>query len=367
MAGTSIADAFSGIRASTLAVILEDFSLAPDTPVADLLSLGVTGSDALNVIASYIISSTSRLRLDEIVPVLHRDSHLPLQLDAFTTRPANALQRSGVCTWQQLLGMTSTDLLRLPSVGTKSVTEIITVVLTRAAVQVLVSPDENEAWSSTAGIPAEGEKADVSISAPSSRSEPGISDGAALPGLQTVERWAACIGGAETIGAALELARSRVLPDDVAEAVDVLWRTPIQLNSAVKSHVAAAYDLLWEACGDERRQEIFRRRISFHAPTLDELGAEMMLTRERVRQLQRAAQDSVLRRPAPSRMRRDPLAGYPAPAATRNRNFLRQHCRACCTRQSLPRHEPRYHYGRSADAMACGPVQARRANRLAIR
>src|SRR5215475_14995536 len=94
MAGTSISEAFSGIRASTLAVILEDFSLSPDAPVADLLSLGVTGSDALNVIAGYIISSTPRLRLYDIVPVLHRDSHRPLQLDAFTTRPANALQRS---------------------------------------------------------------------------------------------------------------------------------------------------------------------------------------------------------------------------------------------------------------------------------
>jgi hypothetical protein len=109
MAGTSISDAFSGIRSSTLAALLEDFSLAADSPVAGLLSLGITGSDALDAIAGYIISSAPGLRLYQIVPVLRRDSQMPLQLDAFPTRPANALQKNGVSTWQQLLDMTPTD------------------------------------------------------------------------------------------------------------------------------------------------------------------------------------------------------------------------------------------------------------------
>jgi len=273
---------------------LDDFGLASDAPVADLLALGVTASDALLAIADYLISSALELRLHQIAPVLDRDSQMPLPLHAFSARPANGLRRSGMSTWQELVGMTPADLLKLPTVGRKSVAEIIALVLSRAAVQALLCSAGNAALASPAGNSAGRSKnfGDPYL-VPSEFNERDILASEALPGLHTLTRWAICIGDVTTVGAALELAASRTPPDDVAEAVDALRQTPLQLGSRVKPRIAAAHDFLWKACGDERRQEVFRQRISFQAPTLDELGAEMMLTRERVRQLQKAAQDSV--------------------------------------------------------------------------
>jgi hypothetical protein len=271
------------------------------------LSLGVSAADALIAIADYIILNVMELRLGQIAPALDPNSQTPLPLDAFSARPANGLRRYGVSTWHELVGLTPAELLKLPALGHKSVAEIIALVLSRAAVQVLVGADTCTALSQGAGSPA-GETAELVDTdvASSKLGEPRISVGEALPGFQTLGRWAICIGNATTIGAALELAASRTAPDDVAEAIDALRQAPLQLNSGSKSSIAAAYDFLWAACGDKRRQEVFRRRISVQAPTLDELGGEMMLTRERIRQLQRAAQDSVttaLLRPECSELR----------------------------------------------------------------
>ena len=294
MAGKSISDAFPAVPAPALAVILDDIGLAPGAPVADLLSLGAATSDVLIAIADYIIFNTPEWRLHRIAPILHGNPQTPLPLDALSTRPANGLQRSGVSTWQDLVGMTPAELLELPAIGRKSVAEIIALVLSRAAVQALLGADGNAAPSSTAGdSTGESRELDDPDLGLSELSEPSILSSAALPGLQTTARWAICIGDAATIGAALELTESRVLPDDVAEAIDALRQTPLQLNSGVKPQIAIACDILWNACGDERRQEIFRQRISFEALTLEELGAKMMLTPERVRQLQKAAQESV--------------------------------------------------------------------------
>ena len=294
MSGKSISDAFPAVPASALAVILDDIGLAPGAPVADLLSLGAATSDVLVAIADYIISNAPEWRLHRIAPILHGYPQTPLPLDALSTRPANGLQRSGVSTWQDLVGMTPADLLELPAVGRKSVAEIIALMLSRAAVQALLGVDGNAAPSSTAGdSTGESRELDDPDLGLSELSEPSILSSTALPALQTTARWAICIGDAATIGAALELTESRVLPDDVAKAIDALRQTPLPLNSGVEPQIAIACDVLWNACGDERRQEIFRQRISFEAPTLEELGAKMMLTPERVRQLQKAAQESV--------------------------------------------------------------------------
>jgi hypothetical protein len=294
MAGKSISETFAAVPASALAVILDDIGLAPGAPVADLLSLGVATSDVLVEIANYVISNAQEWRLQQIAPILQGKSHTPLPLDVLSTRPANGLQRSGISTWQNLVNLTPAELLELPSIGHKSVAEIIALALSRAAVQVLLGADVNETPSSAATrATGEGREHGDPDKAPSELNGPNILSDAAIPNLQTAARWAVCIGNAETIGAALELVESRIPPDDVAEAINALRQIPLPLNSDTKPQIARAYGFLWEACGDERRQEIFRQRISFQPPTLDELGPKMMLTPERIRQLQKAAQDSV--------------------------------------------------------------------------
>ncbi len=298
MAGTSITDAFPAVPASALTQLLQDFDLAPSNSVADLLSLGVMASGALTVLAEYVIANTPDARLDQLVSAFHYDDQLTLQIRGFSARPANGLQRAGICTWQQLIAMTPADLLRLPAVGRKSVTEIIAAVLSRAAVQSLLGAGRHASDDAVSpGSRMERGEAKMPHEpdpAPAAGAKPNACGTAALPGLQILARWAVCIGRAATIGGALELAESQVLPDDVAKAVDALRQAPLQPQAGAEARMATAYEALRNACGDARRQGIFRRRISLQPPTLDELGANMQLTRERVRQLQKASEDSIL-------------------------------------------------------------------------
>ncbi len=298
MTGTSLSEAFPGFPASDLTAILYDFDLTPNRPVLNLLSLGPTAFDVLAAMAEYLIGNASERRLRQIAPSLSQNSQAPLPLQALSTRPANGLLRNGVSNWNELACQTPAQLLELPALGWKSVTEIIALALHRAAMQALLGIDDVEAALSAAELSVaktQDAEHDVSASRPHEPGEiePNISANASLPGLETLTRWAICIANVTTIGAALELAASRVLPEDVAEAFDALQGASLESLPGEGSNVAAAFDLLWAQCGGERQQEIFRRRISFHAPTLRELGNELSLTPERVRQLQKAAEGKV--------------------------------------------------------------------------
>ena len=195
MSDKSISDAFPAVPASALAVILDDIGLAPSAPVADLLSLGAATSDVFIAIADYIIFNAPEWRLHRIAPILRGNQQKPLPLDALSARPANGLQRSGVSTWQHLVGMTPAELLELPAIGRKSVAEVIALALSRAAVQALLGADGNAGASSTAGdSTGESRELDDPDLGLSELTEPSILSSAALPGLQTTARWAISSG-----------------------------------------------------------------------------------------------------------------------------------------------------------------------------
>jgi hypothetical protein len=312
MADTSVSEAFPAVPASTLVVILDDFELVPSAPVVDLLSPGASG--ALAVLADYLIDNVPDQRLDQIAPGVGQDSRILLPLHVLSTRPANGLRRSGVSTWNELACLTPGDLLRLPALGRKSVSEIVALALQVAAMQLVLGPN-SAAAALSAAEPGESnaEDAECDISTPATPHRPGISASgipvrASPPGLGTLARWAMCVGNAATVGEALELAVSRILPEDVARDLDALKATSLEGLSEEGPTLAVgqALSLLWAQCGDERQQEIFRRRTLFNSSTLEDLGEEMSLTRERVRQIQKAAEAKVsaaLERPEASEIR----------------------------------------------------------------
>ena len=312
MADTSISEAFPAIPASTLAVILDDFSLAPSGPIIDLLSPGSSG--VLTIMADYLIDSVPDRRIQDIALGVGQNSQMLLPLHVLSTRPANGLRRNEVSTWQELACLTPTDLLRLPALGRKSVAEIVALALYVAAMQLVLGPNGTAAALSVAE-PRESnlEEAEPDISTPVAPHQTGISESGRLahaspPGLDTLARWAMCVGNATTIGEALELAVSRVLPEDVARDLHALKKTPLEALSEDGATLAVrqAVDILWAQCGDERHQEIFRRRTLFNSSTLEDLGEQMSLTRERVRQIQKAAEAKVsaaLQRPEGSEIR----------------------------------------------------------------
>jgi Sigma-70, region 4/Bacterial RNA polymerase, alpha chain C terminal domain len=296
VADTSISEAFPGVLASDLATILDDFGLTPSNTVVDLLSLGARASDVLAAIGEYLIDIGSKWRLWHIAPGLGQNSQALLPVHSLSARPANGLRRSGVSTWNELACRTPTGLMDLPGLGRKSVAEIIALALNRAAMQILLSAPGVEAASFCAAGTGDTEH-DIS---------PNLHADFSLPGFETLARWAICVGNVTTLGEALDLAESRVLPEDVVEALDALRKISLEPLSDEGSDVASAYEYLHAQCGDERQQEIFRRRILFSASTLEELGEEMSITRERVRQIQKTAEERVsttLRRPEGSEIR----------------------------------------------------------------
>ena len=138
------------------------------------------------------------MRLDQLVPVLHHEDQLTLQIRGFSARPANGLQRAGICTWQQLIAMTPADLLGLPAVGRKSVIEIIASVLSRAAVQSLLGLDRHASGDAVSPgsrmDPGEAKMPHEPDLALLAEGKPDACSTAALPGLQILARWAVCIG-----------------------------------------------------------------------------------------------------------------------------------------------------------------------------
>ncbi len=297
MADTSISEAFPTFPVSILAAILDDFDLVPSIRITELLALDATVSDVLMAMADYLIESVPDRQLKDFVPESPSNSQWPSPFQVLSTRPANGLRRSGVSSWKELTRLTSGDLLRLPALGRKSVAEIVAFVLHGAAVQLCHDPGGE--------VPRSGA---APWSARTEDTEPDISDNAqkglrkssfdtwaseSLSGLKVLARWARCIGDVSTVGEMLDLAVSGGLPEDVTESLEILRSTSLVCLSEEEATVAYAYDFVWGQCGDDRQREIFRRRTLLNASTLEELGVEMSITRERVRQIQRAAEVQV--------------------------------------------------------------------------
>jgi hypothetical protein len=310
MTDTSVAEAFPAIPASTLDMILADSDLAPDCLVVDLLSHGTL--EVFVAIADHIIDNVSSQRLHHFAPSLGQQAQMPLPLHILSTRPANSLRRSGISTWQELTYMTVADLLRLPALGRKSVAEIVAVALRVAAMQMVLGPDGATAALSAVEYREQMSQALFPMNSPVPYEPGGTASsmwaGAHLPALERLARWAICVGDVRTIGEAFELASSLVLPEDVARDLETLKETPIETLSEEGTipAIEQAMDYIWAQCGDNREQEIFRRRTLLNASTLEVLGSELSLTRERVRQIQKAAETKVsaaLQRPEASEIR----------------------------------------------------------------
>lgn len=290
MRSPTIAYALPTLPRDALAELLDRLELSPDALLADLLALGAAASEVLWAAAEHLIDHSPDTELRQVLPGLEMVPNGPLPLQALSVRPANGLRRGRLSTWKDLAVRTPAELLGLPAIGRKSVAEILELAINHAAVQLLRDDDElsvadvlNARVDEPEVIEPEGSELEEQVS----------SAVVALPGLETVARWAIAVGGASTLGEALDLAGSTTVPLEVAEALDALRDAPLRSVAPHASTVRAAYDLLWMRCGDERQQEILRRRLMFDGPTLDEIGEDFCLTRERVRQLQKSAEDNL--------------------------------------------------------------------------
>jgi hypothetical protein len=195
-----------------------------------------------------------------------------------STRPANALSRTGRTTVEQLAATTVDDLRGIRSFGLKSLFELWCV---------------GEA--AAAGAPRASDGADDTGTG-----------GAAEQEREDPPRWLAALGhlaayasaelGARHLG---ELIAVPPLPDDpvLRAAAEDLLRTP--LTRVADEHVVPRYDVAaaWsavEARWDDRTRHVLHQRLVADPPaTLDQVGAGYGLTRERIRQVEKAARTRV--------------------------------------------------------------------------
>ena len=117
-----------------------------------------------------------------------------------------------------------------------------------------------------------------------------------LAGAEVVASWASQAHGVSTVG---ELMAQGQQPDEMPEDVAAAWQALLQLPLADltritrKIRVASLAETLLSEMPQSRRVVFKERCLALDPPSLEALGYQMRVTRERVRQLENAAEESV--------------------------------------------------------------------------
>jgi len=117
-----------------------------------------------------------------------------------------------------------------------------------------------------------------------------------LAGAEVVASWAQEVSGNSTVGDLLTLVRdSDGMPKEVSDE----WRELLHLPLADltrftrKVRVAALVEILLSNLPESRRFVFKNRNLELDPPSLEKLGYQMRVTRERVRQLENAAEEAI--------------------------------------------------------------------------
>jgi len=207
--------------------------------------------------------------------------------DSLSVRARHALQRLGVTTWGDLARIPPRRIKDLRSVGIRTLAEVVEAAVLRA----LAEPRSPSTWNPItegdphprATSPADNEGADGPAS-----TDP-ITEALAKLGA-----WAEREAVADTLDDLLRVLTSGAdVPHDIAEAWSKMAGSQV---SAVARHPAAdesleaLCDQLLGALGNRPRRILVARTLAPRPLTLQELAADLGITRERVRQIQGTAE-----------------------------------------------------------------------------
>lgn len=231
-------------------------------------------------IAALVTSRLSHLSLGEILPTLPPTTPLPSL--AISNRGRNMFIRAGCWTTGDLEELTPLELLAWRGMGAGTLDNIIQALVDDAA------QAATQGFVREAGAPQPHRAVARSVDQPTP--EPQY-----VRDLRALANWAAVIGHASTpvlsglladcAPASVKKARSRLLgltADDVDDP------------TGAQTDVATMLDAVLSAF-DERQQTILSRRMFADEPvTLDQLGSELGVTRERIRQIESKARGHLL-------------------------------------------------------------------------
>src|SRR5829696_5062340 len=219
-------------------------------------------------------------KLGTLLPGLPAWRNHPLHAFPFANRSKNALAHIGVRTWGELANLAPADVRMIPNAGALTVHDILQRCIERALepVQIVATSTARD---------SNGELPDLRTNAVA----------AAIHTLEVLAAWAANERNARRIGDIYGLVPDpESLPPDLRDS----WAAfadidPIYLASASISSVTLdglAEELLQDLGPSHRL--VYERRILADPPsTLEEVGRELHVTRERVRQIQVKVQDLV--------------------------------------------------------------------------
>lgn len=265
----------------------------PSDSVAELIA---AGSQGLIFAAAHELIQHPDERLGLLLPPLRRLGDTALPRQALQRRTANILARCGLSSWADLCQLSPGQLLGLRNAGKTSVLDVLATAVEVAA-RTLVS---DHAYQTAAG---ETPNSDADAQDDVEDSVAGLSEvdqpdtlhalGEVLHALRLLATWHEREHGAGNLSDLFAVQPDQSLPSDLAhvlastETVDTARLAyPHLLNAATQTLVE---DLL-DCFSDTWRLVLLRRVLTGTPDTLDQIGKDLGVTREAVRQNQRKAE-----------------------------------------------------------------------------
>ncbi len=244
---------------------------AAEVPCQTLNGSGAEAERLRKEVTTFILASLPTVPIGEILPSLPTAQSIPYH--EASARVRNCFQKSReIETWADLAQYAVADLFQVPNAGKLSVETLVDL-----ALQAALAAD---------------------ATAPVGGTEPGVAtQPTTFPGweeLSQILEWAAVTRSTGSFGDTFTVRGDLgELPSDVAEAWGHLQAMDLTGSHRTRDDSGVTPLQLLSGFSDRAHLAFCRRNLSTDTPTLEEIGSEIGVTRERVRQLQQKAEEEV--------------------------------------------------------------------------
>jgi hypothetical protein len=236
-------------------------------------------STRASVVVATLLAHPS-LPIGEVLPALRALGDEPISPAVVDRRSLTTLTRLGCTTWSDLAAKTVEDILAVPSAGQRTVSRL------------LLAAEARNGGPSRQSSP-------ISVAEPDGTSELRLL-------VAELASWAIDARAARTLGDVLGLsANLGWIPAEIQARFAALTTASLDVfvDAASLTPAASAPQLFLDAIGDRSDLFVRRRLVRDGRPTLQQLGNELGISRERVRQLESGAVDRALHLVATSEFR----------------------------------------------------------------
>jgi Fe2+ transport system protein FeoA len=246
--------------------LLKERGLDLHDPLPNLMGLGKRSWAVCESIGRLILLRDPETILVRCLPTVDRDCDAVIIRGELERQTSDRMTAAGLVTWRDVIYRSPADLSVQLQLWQRSTERLLAHVVWRAVIIGLSAAPEAPA-------------ADAPLST-----------------LAVVARWARAVSDNDSVGEALEFAKSGAAPNDVSACFEAFMSTPLSclVPENADAEFTDAFERLIGSVRDPRQMTILLARLApTRAATLAELGRQTNLTRERVRQLQRVAEQAL--------------------------------------------------------------------------